>query len=248
VLESLKPLENQKFNDKDSVLNAVEQHIGKEHIDRYAKLILKSALKYGGIGQIIVNILMSAIFAFGIYAVSDARKTVVIGLALGLPWFFLSWIDLLVTPLASFSLILALCSSVSIIVFMAFTALAILLFVVRAPHVNDDVLYGAVAIYMLIGGTWAMIYAVLEELHFGSFVISSVHDIDGVVTWFDLLFYSFATLTTLGYGDIVPVTSQARSLAVVEAIIGVMYLAIIISRLVGMFIAKEEEYEENNLT
>ena len=120
---------------------------------------------------------------------------------------------------------------------MVFTAIVILLFVLTASQVDEDLLYGAVAIYMLIGGTWAIMYSILEELHFGSFAIAAAHDLDGVVTWFDLLFYSFATLTTLGYGDIVPVTSQARCLAVIEAIIGVMYLAIIISRLVGIFIA-----------
>ena len=218
------------------MLEAVEHNIGKEHTDRYAKLILKRALKYGGIGQIISNILMSAVFAFGIYAVSYKRKTVIIGLALGLPWFILSWIDLLIAPLSSLSLILAVVSGVSIILFMAFTAIVLLLFVLNASQVDEDLLYGAVAIYMLIGGTWAMIYAILEEVHFGSFAITATYDLDGVVTWFDLLFYSFATLTTLGYGDIVPVTSPARSLAVVEAIIGVMYLAIIISRLVGIFI------------
>jgi ABC-type multidrug transport system fused ATPase/permease subunit len=237
VLESLKSLESQEFTQKDDLLEAVENRIGKEQTDQYAKFILKRALKYGGIGQIILNILMSAIFAFGIYAVSYKRKTVIIGLTLGLPWFILSWIDLLIAPLSSLSLILALLSTVSIILFMAFTAIVILLFVLKASQVDEDLLYGAIAIYMLIGGTWAMIYAILEEIHFGSFAIAAAHDLDGVVTWFDLLFYSFATLTTLGYGDIVPVTSPARSLAVIEAIIGVMYLAIIISRLVGIFIA-----------
>jgi hypothetical protein len=237
ILESLKDLENQEFTRKEDLLDAVENHIGKEQTDRYAKLILKRALTYGGVGLIIVNILTSAIFAFGIYAVSYKRQTVIIGLALGLPWFILSWIDLLIAPLSSLSLILALLSSVSLILFMAFTAIVILLFVLRASHVDEDLLYGAVAIYMLIGGTWAIMYTMLEELRFGSFAIAAAHDLDGVITWFDLLFYSFATLTTLGYGDIVPVTSQARALAVIEAIIGVMYLAIIISRLVGIFIA-----------
>lgn len=236
VLESLQYFESQDFAGKDELLDALERRIGKEQTDQYATLILKRTLKYGGIGQIILNTLMSAIFAFGIYAVSYKRNTVMLGLLSGLPWFILSWIDLLIAPLASISLMLALVSNVSIILFMTFTAIVILLFILRASHVDEDLLYGAVAIYMLIGGTWAMIYAILEEIHVGSFAIAAAHDVDGVVTWFDLLFYSFATLTTLGYGDIVPVTSPARSLAVIEAIIGVMYLAIIISRLVGIFI------------
>ncbi|MCP4400405.1 MAG: hypothetical protein GY801_24250 [bacterium] len=239
LLSDLRYLKGLEFNRKDELLDAVESQIGKEQSDRYAKLILKRSIKYGGGGLIILNILMSAIFAFGIYAVSYKRHTVILGLALGVPWFILSWIDLLIAPLSSLPLILALLSPLSFMLFMAFTALVLLLFVLTVSQVDEDLLYGAIAIYMLIGGTWAMMYTILEELRFGSFAIAAAHDLDGVVTWFDLLFYSFATLTTLGYGDIVPVTSQARALAVIEAIIGVMYLAIIISRLVGIFIAKE---------
>ena len=89
VLEGLRQLKDREFAGKDELLAAVEKHIGKERTDQYAKLILKRALKYGGIELIILNILTSAIFAFGIYAVSYKRKTVIIGLVLGLPWFIL---------------------------------------------------------------------------------------------------------------------------------------------------------------
>jgi len=56
-----------------------------------------------------------------------------------------------------------------------------------------------------------------------------------MIHWSDLLFFSFVTLTTLGYGDITPVTSAARSLAVIEAVFSVLYNAILIARLVGLY-------------
>ena len=55
------------------------------------------------------------------------------------------------------------------------------------------------------------------------------------MTYSDFLFFSFATLTTLGYGDITPITTQARSFAIVEAVYGVLYSAILIARLVGVY-------------
>ncbi len=74
----------------------------------------------------------------------------------------------------------------------------------------------------------------LEAIQAGSIV----NNISGVVNLSDLVYFSYITLTTLGYGEIIPITAGARSLAIIEAIIGVMYIAIIISRLVGLFIAK----------
>lgn len=198
-------------------------------------LILYPILEGDAIRLFILNILMSAIVLFGIFAVSYGKKTVVTGLAFGLPWFILTWLSLFIS---STPLILILLSNVFLIFFLSFTAIVILLFVIRSKEISADFLYGAVSVYLLIGGTWSTIYTFLEAVQPGSFVIDSTYNIDGIVNWSDLLYYSYATLTTLGYGDVIPVTSHARSLAVIEAIIGVMYLATIISRLVGLFISK----------
>ncbi|UCH08215.1 MAG: two pore domain potassium channel family protein [Deltaproteobacteria bacterium] len=197
--------------------------------------VLLPFLEGGTIRRMILDILTSAVLFFGIYAVSYDRKKVVIALAFALPWFVSAWVELLSsTP----SLILGSISTVFLILFYAFTAIAILSFVLKSAQVSQDVLYGAVSIYLLIGGIWFAIYALIETLRPGSFVIDPVYNIDGVVNWPDFLYYSFTTLTTLGYGDIITVTSLARSFAVLEAIIGVMYLAVIISRLVGLYIAR----------
>lgn len=59
--------------------------------------------------------------------------------------------------------------------------------------------------------------------------------------WFDCVFYSFVTLTSLGYGDIVPMTAQARSLSILEAVSGIMYVAVLIARLVGLHSAMKSQ-------
>ncbi len=198
-------------------------------------LILYPVLEGSAIRMFILNILMSAIVLFGIFAVSYGKKNVAIGLAFGLPWFILTWLSLFISSTPS---ILISLSNVFLIFFLSFTAIVILLFVLRSKEISADFLYGAVSVYLLIGGTWSTIYTLLETVQPGSFVIDPAYNIDGIVNWSDLLYYSYATLTTLGYGDVIPITSHARSLAVIEAIIGVMYLATIISRLVGLFISK----------
>lgn len=59
--------------------------------------------------------------------------------------------------------------------------------------------------------------------------------------WFDCVFYSFVTLTSLGYGDIVPMTAQARSLSVLEAVSGIIYVPILIARLVGLHVSAKAQ-------
>ena len=77
-------------------------------------------------------------------------------------------------------------------------------------------------------------FQLVEGMQPGSFYIDPARNVDGIVNWADLLFYSFATLTTLGYGDITPITSPARSLAALEAVTGVLYIAFLVARLVGL--------------
>ncbi|MCP4601389.1 MAG: hypothetical protein GY847_12840 [Proteobacteria bacterium] len=157
-----------------------------------------------------------------------------VALALCLPWFVLTWMGLLAPTQ---SLILGAISTIFLAFFYLFTAIIILLFVLKPTQVREDVLYGSVCVYLLIGGIFSVIFSFIEILKPGSFFIDPAYNLDGVVDAFDFTYFSFATLTTLGYGDVIPVTTVARSISVLEAIVGVMYLAIIISRLVGLYIA-----------
>ncbi len=87
---------------------------------------------------------------------------------------------------------------------------------------------GAVAIYLLLGLIWARLYQVVELVSPGAFRVPEGESVNGA----SLTYFSFVTLATLGYGDISPVNIVARDLAVLEAIMGQLYLVILISRLV----------------
>jgi voltage-gated potassium channel Kch len=82
---------------------------------------------------------------------------------------------------------------------------------------------------------WSFIFGVVESLNPGSF---SIPDIEGISTSRSFLYYSFVTITTLGYGDITPVTSLARSLCVLEAVIGQLYLVVQVAWLVGVHVSQ----------
>ena len=109
----------------------------------------------------------------------------------------------------------------------------LLRFIFTARTVDRDVLYAAITIYLLIGALFVPIYGIMEILDPGSFA-------DGTVTqipypWQRLVYYSYATLTTLGYGDITPTSMWAGAFASMEAIVGVLYIAILMARLVGLY-------------
>ena len=110
--------------------------------------------------------------------------------------------------------------------------------VFQAGPITPQRIEGAIAVYLLFGLMWADIYQFLEVLNPGAFQIPS--GAAGASDRFSpLLYFSFITLTTLGYGDIVPVHPVARSLAMVEALTGQLYPAILIARLVSMEIASK---------
>ena len=100
-------------------------------------------------------------------------------------------------------------------------------------RVTLDLIYGSVLAYILIGVSWALIFCCIELFSANSFSFSSevtLPDRAGA-----LLYFSFVTLTTLGYGDVLPVTTFAKTVAYLEAITGVMYPAILVATLVNNF-------------
>jgi hypothetical protein len=137
------------------------------------------------------------------------------------------------------SVILVLASGYSDIAFYLIMTTAILGYVFRATRVTRDVLAGAICAYLLMGLGWSNIFVVLENHVPGSFSsgalasaatggLEGVHQQQGHFTYLSLV-----TLSTLGYGDITPVTQPARMWAALEAIIGQLFIGVLIARLVG---------------
>ena len=124
----------------------------------------------------------------------------------------------------------ALWSEIATLASVALICWVLLSQIFRSGIVTSARLQGAVAVYLLLGLGWAHCYHIANRLTPGSFQ-SSVGNLFSVVEWY---YYSFATLTTLGYGDIVPIKPVSRSLAIGEALTGQLYLTVLIARLVAL--------------
>jgi hypothetical protein len=113
--------------------------------------------------------------------------------------------------------------------------------VLRSKQVTMNTVFGSCCVYLLLSLTWSAAYAILETVQPGSFniALASAGETGDALPTFDvqLVYFSMITLTTVGFGDITPVTPQARILAALEGLIGQLFLAIIVARLVALEIA-----------
>jgi len=180
--------------------------------------------------RFLLDIFLSIILFASIYAVSEKRGTTLVAFLLALPKFGTTWgLSFYTHPL------LYLFDSIFGIVFISYIIVLILKHIFKQYNVTLETIYGAIVVYILIGLMWIFLYSLTELLHPGSFSLAAVLDPESKKA---LYFFSFVTLTTLGYGDITPVSAPARSLAMLEAVVGQMYIAVLIARLVGMHISQ----------
>ena len=119
--------------------------------------------------------------------------------------------------------------------FLLLLMITILGDVLRHEKVTLDTIYGAASVYLVMGLFWGSLYVIMEIASPGSF--SMVHAEFEAHGYAGLTYYSFVTLTTLGYGDITPVSRAAMVFAMLEAAIGQLYLVITVARLVGLQVA-----------
>lgn len=193
------------------------------------------------LGLIVYQILYGCLLFAGILVASDTPFYTRLLIFLGIAW--------MVTALVyTFNLKALWAQLASYIVLVAFQTMVInvlLQFVFRARVVNRDVIYAAVAVYFLLGALFVPIYGLIETYYFTGTGMNAFSDAQVDPTqpfpWQNLVYYSYATLTTMGYGDVLPLTPWARSMASLEAIIGVLYVTIIMARLVGLYAADESE-------
>ena len=122
------------------------------------------------------------------------------------------------------------------IVFLGFVTIVFITTVLSDATVTVDSLAGAVAAYLLIGITYGLAYGLIEQLMPGSF--QDTVQPGRLLHPSEFIFFSFVTLTTVGYGDIIPWGGHARSLVILEAVTGIMYPAVLIGRLIGLHISR----------
>lgn len=173
----------------------------------------------------LTDVLEVLVIVSAVWVCATSRRALAVAAVLGFPAAVLAWIA---TPgqLAAFNLASAFFGSALWI----YVITLMILRIARTRVVTLQTIYLAVSSYILLGFIWAQAYLVVEVLSEGAFHIPSGSS-DPV--WVSLYYYSFVTLSTLGYGDITPVIGAARSLAILEAISGQLFLALLIASVVG---------------
>jgi hypothetical protein len=181
----------------------------------------------------LIDISVTAIFLSSLYAISQKAQNLRIALGLILPIIAGMWLANLM-DIPNIRLLVDFCA----ILFYAFIIIIILSALLKEHKVTLDVIYGAVAVFLLMALMWAFIFDVIETLQSGSFQVTVDHS-QG--TRIHFLYYSFVTITTVGYGDILPVSLIARAFSILEMVVGQFYLIILVARLVGINITQSME-------
>ena len=135
------------------------------------------------------------------------------------------------------------------VIFMIMVALTILSDLFRGRRVSGDTLAGAVCVYLLIAVIWGYFFLLIEIIVPGSFSFTQGHA--RMQLWisqefFPFFYFSMVTITTVGYGDMSPVSTEAQTFATIEALIGQIYLTILVARLVGMYMFNQQVDNVNN--
>lgn len=123
------------------------------------------------------------------------------------------------------------------LLFLIFITLVILSIVLRHEDVTLDTISGALAAYFLLGLVWGVAYGIVQALDPNAFAISAALDPTSPAESASrtiLIYFSLVTIASVGYGDIAPVSAAARSLASLEGLVGQLFLAVLIARLVGI--------------
>lgn len=178
---------------------------------------------------VLEDVFLTAVFIYAAYSISRNKYLLATAVGLALPAIALTWLKPFVKA-QWFVISAGLCD----VAFIATVTIAILVHIYRQKDIDAEVIAGAIVVYLLMAVMWSQIYVVLESAQPGSFNFpagarESTHTL--------LRYFSLVTITTVGYGDIAPVSPAARAFANLEAVVGQLYLVIQVAWLVGMHVS-----------
>jgi hypothetical protein len=181
-------------------------------------------------GHLILSVLFSLVLIAAVFAVANRKRSLAIALVIAIPAIIARWINQLRPDLIHPAVFL-----ICALALLAFVIGHLLHFVLRAPVVNVDVLCASIAAYLMLGLMWTVAYWLVDQLTPGGAFSFNTNRGAQSMNGFTGFYFSFITLSTVGYGDITPVSQAARWLAAMEAMTGLLYVAVLIARLVSLY-------------
>jgi hypothetical protein len=181
-------------------------------------------------GNVIVSILFSLVLLSAVVAVAERKRVLIVAIILAVPAIGGRWINHLRPDLVPPFVFLT-----AGLILIAFVVANLLRFVLRALSVNVEVLCASIAAYLMLGLMWTIAYWLVDQLTPGGAFSFNTNAGTRSMNGFTGFYFSFITLSTVGYGDITPVSRIARWLAATEAMTGLLYVAVLIARLVALY-------------
>ena len=196
-------------------------------------LVLVPILNRFVAARIFLEMFLTAIVISMLYAFSHKKGQVIVGMFLAIMMLASLWSQYFYQNkgIAVFGMIAG-------ALFIALVIANLLSFILKAEAVNREIIYAAMLLYLLAALLWAFVYTVIDLVDPASFNI----DLSRPQEYLSVFqYYSFVTITTLGYGDITPGTEVAKAFSALEAVVGQLYLVVAVAWLVGMYVSKKSK-------
>jgi hypothetical protein len=179
--------------------------------------------------RILIDVFLTAIVLSMLYIATHKNRLVQIGRLLAIIMLISLWLKYFFNyeVFAATSMMIG-------VLFTAVVTAHTLAFIIKSETVTGEVIYAAMVIYLLVAQLWALVYTFLDLIDPASFNLPQ-----GQSDFLIFEYYSFVTLTTLGYGDITPLTKVAKAFSVLEAVVGQLYLVVVVAWFVGMYVSRK---------
>lgn len=187
----------------------------------------------GPTGRAAVSLLSLVVLVVAVWTVRATPALTWISLGLGIPVIVFTILEAVVPANQQ----IMLTSSILHAAFYLYTSYALLRYMFDDRQVTRDELFATGATFTVVAWAFAYLYLACQIVWPGSFVAAL--NPDAPRDWVELLFLSFTTLTSTGLSDVVPVRGQARAVVMIEQLAGLMYVALVVSRLVGLTLARD---------
>jgi voltage-gated potassium channel len=178
--------------------------------------------------------IFTCVMLWALYTVAGSRRVMMLAVLVLIPTLSSTWLSV-----SDSELNVAYVDNLTNILYFGLICTFLARYIFGAPRVTLEVIYAAMCLYMVMAVLWAAIYTNLQLFYVDAFTFygqtaaeAGIHKED---LFQSMLYYSFVTLSTLGYGDIIPVHRVAQNWAAMEAMIGQFFIAIVIARLVSMY-------------
>lgn len=192
-------------------------------------------------GDLIISVLLSLVLLSAVLAVASRRWAFIVAILLLIPAIAGRWVNHFRPDVVPPPVFLT-----AALFLVAFVTANLLRFVLRAPSVTLEVLCASISAYLMLGLIWTIAYWLVDQLTPGGAFSFNTNAGPRSMNGFTGFYFSFITLSTVGYGDITPISRIARWLAAMEAMTGLLYVAVLIARLVSLYSAPRstEQREE----